>query len=88
MSQDKQMNVIQAIQDYITKMIGTVPGMKVFLMDKDTAGIVSIVFSQSQILQKEVYLFEKIDQKNREPMLHLKAICFFETYKYKFGSSS
>jgi len=76
MSQDKQMNVIQAIQDYITKMIGTVPGMKVFLMDKDTAGIVSIVFSQSQILQKEVYLFEKIDQKNREPMLHLKAICF------------
>jgi vacuolar protein sorting-associated protein 45 len=35
-----------------------------------------MVYSQSQILQKEVYLFEKIDQKNREPMAHLKAVCF------------
>jgi vacuolar protein sorting-associated protein 45 len=35
-----------------------------------------MVFAQSQILQKEVYLFEKIEQKNRELMAHLKAVCF------------
>jgi len=70
------MNVIQAIQDYINKMLSNIQGMKVLLMDKETIGIVSMVFSQSQILQKEVYLFEKIDQKNRELMAHLKAICF------------
>ncbi len=39
-------------------------------------GIVSLVYSQSQILQKEVYLFEKIDTEGRELMAHLKAICF------------
>ncbi len=35
-----------------------------------------MVYTQSQILQKEVFLFEKIDQTNREVMGHLKAVCF------------
>lgn len=35
-----------------------------------------MVYTQSQILQKEVFLFEKIDQANREVMGHLKAVCF------------
>jgi hypothetical protein len=30
------MDVIQAIQDYITKMIANIPGMKVFLLDEET----------------------------------------------------
>jgi len=71
-----KMNVIQAIQDYITKMVSSAPGMKCLLLDKETAGIVSMVFSQSQIIQKEVCLFERIDASNRETMLHLKAIAF------------
>jgi hypothetical protein len=70
------MNVIQAIQDYITKMITNIPGMKVLLLDKETTGIVSMVYSQSQILQKEVYLFERLDAKNRDFMAHLKAVTF------------
>lgn len=39
-------------------------------------GVVSMVYTQSQILQKEVYLLERIDVKNRELMAHLKAVCF------------
>ena len=35
-----------------------------------------MVYTQSQILQKEVFLFEKMDQANREVMGHLKAVCF------------
>jgi vacuolar protein sorting-associated protein 45 len=35
-----------------------------------------MVYTQSQILQKEVYLFERIDAKNREFMAHLKAVTF------------
>jgi len=70
------MDVIQAIQDYITKMVESVAGMKVLIMDKDTTGIVSLVYSQSQILQKEVYLFERLDSEGRELMAHLKAIVF------------
>ncbi|PRP79920.1 hypothetical protein PROFUN_12409 [Planoprotostelium fungivorum] len=70
------MDVIQAVQDYITKMLSNIPGMKVFLLDKETMSIVSMVFSHSQVLQKEVFLFELLDGKNRAPMQHLKAICF------------
>jgi len=71
------MNVIQAVQDYIMKMLSNIQGMKVLLMDSETIGIVSMVYSQSQILQKDVVLFERIDGvKSRELMAHLKAVCF------------
>ncbi|KAI0237324.1 Vacuolar protein sorting-associated protein 45 [Lamellibrachia satsuma] len=52
------------------------PGMKILLMDKETTSVVSMVYAQSEILQKEVYLFERIDSRSRETMKHLKCICF------------
>ncbi|XP_045453840.1 vacuolar protein sorting-associated protein 45 isoform X2 [Melitaea cinxia] len=72
------MNVIQAVKMYITKMTEeSGPGMKVILMDKDTTSIVSMVFSQSEILQKEVYLFERIDSHAKwDNMKHMKCIVF------------
>jgi len=70
------MDVIQAIQDYVSKMVSNISGLKVLLLDKETTAIVSMVFSQSQILQKDVCLFERIDIQNRELMAHLKAVCF------------
>ncbi|XP_077175410.1 vacuolar protein sorting-associated protein 45 [Paroedura picta] len=76
------MNVVFAVKQYIAKMIeDSGPGMKVLLMDKETTSIVSMVFTQSEILQKEVYLFERIDSANRENMKHLKAICFLRPTK-------
>lgn len=40
--------------------------------------IVSVVYSQSELLQKEVFLVELVDSiaKSIEPMSHLKAIYF------------
>ncbi|CAH1796939.1 unnamed protein product [Owenia fusiformis] len=71
------MNVILAVKQYISKMIEeSGPGMKVLLMDKETTSIVSMVYAQSEILQKEVYLFERIDSPARETMKHLKCITF------------
>ncbi|XP_069796694.1 vacuolar protein sorting-associated protein 45 isoform X1 [Narcine bancroftii] len=71
------MNVVLAVKQYVSKMIEeSGPGMKVLLMDKETTSIVSMVYTQSEILQKEVYLFERIESTNRETMKHLKAICF------------
>ena len=35
-----------------------------------------MVYAQSEILAKEVYLFERIDSAGRECMKHLKCICF------------
>ncbi|XP_049472357.1 vacuolar protein sorting-associated protein 45 isoform X3 [Panthera uncia] len=76
------MNVVFAVKQYVSKMIeDSGPGMKVLLMDKETTGIVSMVYTQSEILQKEVYLFERIDSQNREIMKHLKAICFLRPTK-------
>ncbi|KAF6076319.1 vacuolar protein sorting 45-like protein [Phyllostomus discolor] len=76
------MNVVFAVKQYVSKMIeDSGPGMKVLVMDKETTGIVSMVYTQSEILQKEVYLFERIDSPNREIMKHLKAICFLRPTK-------
>ncbi|CAK1541851.1 unnamed protein product [Leptosia nina] len=63
---------------YITKMTEeSGPGMKVILMDKETTSIVSMVFSQSEILQKEVYLFERIDSVTKwDNLKHMKCIVF------------
>jgi len=70
------MNCNKAVRDYITKMITDTPGMKVMLLDAETTPIVSMVYAQSEILQKEVYLLERIEQPAREVMTHLKAIVF------------
>lgn len=76
------MNVTLAVKQYVSKMIeSSGPGMKVLLMDKETTSIVSVVYTQSEILQREVYLFERIDSQNRESMKHLKAICFLRPTK-------
>ncbi|XP_061110692.1 vacuolar protein sorting-associated protein 45 isoform X1 [Conger conger] len=76
------MNVNTAVKQYISKMIeNSGPGMKVLLMDKETTSIVSVVYTQSEILQREVYLFERIDSQNRDTMKHLKAICFLRPTK-------
>eukprot|EP00047_Mylnosiga_fluctuans_P009905 m.13677 g.13677 ORF g.13677 m.13677 type:complete len:552 (+) comp2853_c0_seq1:1333-2988(+) len=70
------MDVIKAARDYITKMVRSLSGMKVLLLDEDTTSVVSMVFSQSSIVQEEVYLIERIDVTSREAMPHLNAIVF------------
>ena len=41
-----------------------------------TTAMVSMVISRSQVLEKEVFLFQRIDAQGRGQMLHLKAIVF------------
>ena len=47
--------------DQILDYVG--PGMKVLLMDKDTTTSVSLSCPQSQIMKKEVFLFEILDSR-------------------------
>lgn len=54
-------SVIKAVQDYITRAI-SVPGMKAFILDPETMSIVSLVYSQTEIINREVFLTERIDQ--------------------------
>lgn len=77
------MSVVTALKFYITKMTNEMgPGMKVLLMDKQTITIVSLLFSQSEMLMKEVYLFERIDSSNStDSLTHLKCIVFIRPTK-------
>lgn len=49
--------------------------MKVLLLDAVTTQIVSSVYSQTEILQQQVYLVAKIDDDQRSNS-HFKAVCF------------
>ena len=66
------MDLSTVIRFYIEKMLKDVKGMKVLLLDSETTRIVSTVYSQSEILEQEVYLVEKLDADPGEQLLHLK----------------
>uniref|UniRef100_A0A0D9YRP1 Uncharacterized protein n=1 Tax=Oryza glumipatula TaxID=40148 RepID=A0A0D9YRP1_9ORYZ len=72
------MTLITLIRDYIDRMLHDIPGMKVLVLDPDTVGMVSVVYSQSDLLRKEVFLVETVDNasSSRESMAHLKAVYF------------
>ena len=66
------MDLANTIRFYIDKMLKDVHGMKVLLLDPDTTKVVSLVYSQSEILEQEVYLVEKLDSERSERLTHLK----------------
>ncbi|ERL86007.1 hypothetical protein D910_03421 [Dendroctonus ponderosae] len=74
------MNVIGAVKAYVDKMTDeSEPGMKVLLMDKETTSVISMVYSQSEIQQKEVFLLERIDSPNyanSTGLRYLKCLAF------------
>ncbi|KAK6938303.1 Sec1-like protein [Dillenia turbinata] len=72
------MVLVSAVRDYINRMLQDISGMKVLILDSHTVSIVSVAYSQSELLQKEVFLVELVDSisMSKEPMSHLKAVCF------------
>lgn len=57
--------------------------MKALLLDPTTTKIVSMVYSQTQILEKETYLVEILG-KQHEPMAHLKAALLLQPTEANF----
>lgn len=78
-------DLISAVKAYIDKMISdtSLGGMKVLLLDATTTKIVSMVYSQTQILDKEVYLVEHLG-KDHLPMNHLKAVVLVQPTEANF----
>ncbi|KAM1348203.1 hypothetical protein PS1_002405 [Malus domestica] len=72
------MVLVSAVRDYLSRMLQDISGMKVLILDSHTVSIVSVAYSQSELLQKEVFLVELVDSisKSRESMSHLKAVYF------------
>ncbi|KAJ3216577.1 vacuolar protein sorting-associated protein 45 [Dinochytrium kinnereticum] len=63
-------------QNYLNKMIQEVSGMKVLLLDAQTTPIISVVVTQSQLLTREIYLVDRLENRTRDKMRHLKCIVF------------
>ncbi|XP_052111190.1 vacuolar protein sorting-associated protein 45 homolog [Arachis duranensis] len=72
------MVLTSSARNYVNRMLQNISGMKVLILDSQTVSIVSIVYSQSELLQKEVFLVELVDSitKSKELMSHLKAVYF------------
>lgn len=72
------MVVVTAARDYINRMLQDISGMKVLVLDSSTVSIVSVVYSQTELLKKEVFLVELVESisLSKEPMSHLKAVYF------------
>lgn len=85
--EDEELNGVTAIRGYIDRVVcgdGKCNGMKVLLLDATTTQTVSCVYSQTEILGKEVYLVARVDDNKQQQQQshtakfpsHLKAVCF------------
>ncbi|KAG0701390.1 Sec1-like protein [Suillus ampliporus] len=72
------MDVVKAVETYITKLVSTPSAMKVLLLDTHTTPIVSLASTQSTLLSHQVYLTDRIDNKKRDRMSHMKCVCFLQ----------
>jgi len=78
------MNIVESVREYIKTMIDKISGMKVLVLDADTVGLISMVLSQSEILQQEVFLVQRIDAEHTQKMQHLNAVCFLRPTNQNF----
>ncbi|GBE83113.1 Vacuolar protein sorting-associated protein [Sparassis crispa] len=72
------MDVVKAVETYITKLVSEPSSMKVLLLDAHTTPIVSLASTQSILLAHQVYLTDKIDNTKRDRMPHMKCVCFLQ----------
>ncbi|RPA86129.1 Sec1-like protein [Ascobolus immersus RN42] len=79
------MDIVQAVSNYVTKMVsseaaggaaGPASKMKILLLDNETVSIASTAITQSSLLSHEVYLIDRLDNAEREPMRHLRCLVF------------
>ncbi|KAI0004570.1 Sec1-like protein [Russula compacta] len=80
------MDVVKAVETYITKMVSVPSAMKVLLLDSHTTPIVSLASTQSILLSHQVYLTDRIDNTKRERMAHMKCICFLQNSEESLGA--
>ncbi|PFH37271.1 Sec1 family protein [Besnoitia besnoiti] len=69
-------DLVVLVGQHIRAILERVPGAKVLLLDQETTGIVSTAVSQSDILQKEVFLVDRLDALPRGRFEHLSGVCF------------
>jgi vacuolar protein sorting-associated protein 45 len=97
----EQLDGVEAIRVYIDRLVtgdGKCKGMKTMLLDASTTQIVSSVYSQTEILAKEIYLVARLDDQSNPQLLgssatgavgnhpsHLKAVVFCRPTETNLG---
>ena len=66
------MDLVAVLRSYVERMLREVSGIKVLVLDPETTRIVSAVYSQTEILEQDVYLVERLDSDSSEPLKHMK----------------
>lgn len=66
----------KVVREYVTRVVSSVQGMKTLVLDHETTAIVSMVCTQSQILQHEVFLIDVLSAPHTDRMPHLKAVYY------------
>ncbi|TEB18404.1 Sec1-domain-containing protein [Coprinellus micaceus] len=72
------MDIVKATETYVNRMVSSPSAMKVLLLDSHTTPIVSLASTQSVLLAQQVYLTDRIDNKKRDKMPHMKCVCFLQ----------
>jgi vacuolar protein sorting-associated protein 45 len=70
------MDAIKGIRDYVSAMIDSVKGVKVLLLDEHTNAIISVAFTQSELMKSEVFLVDLLKSEKREKMPNVRCITF------------
>ena len=60
---NEDFNLLPIAEDYFQNIFSEIQGMKALLLDKETSGIISIVYTQSKLYKNDIYLIQKIDDK-------------------------
>lgn len=69
-------SVIDAQRRYIERMLNDVDGMKMLLLDDETTQMLSMIYSQTEVLRNQVFLTEKLSAARKERMMHLKGVVY------------
>jgi len=77
-------SVVVGVQEYVQAMVDRIAGMKVLILDAETVGIISMVMSQSDILEREVFLVERIEQERSERLGNVNAVCLLRPTNQNF----
>ena len=54
--------------------------MKALILDSETSGFISVIYTQSKLYKNDVYLIQKIEDV-KEKLMHLKGVFFVRPTK-------
>lgn len=70
-----EIDCVEQVRGYVEEILKQEgEEMRALVVDQETASIISLVYSRSDILRQSVYLFETLEDETREVLPHLKGI--------------